>query len=43
MNNLWIYVSAARRWECHKSSTPAIRDYLRAVWQRAGCATAVEL
>lgn len=39
--SLWIYVQ--RRWECHKSSTPALRDELRAIWQRAGHATAVEL
>ncbi len=40
-NNLWISIRG--RWECHRSSSLEIRDYLRGVWRAAGHATAVEI
>lgn len=39
---LYIYLPQTRAWECHRSSTPAVRDELRAIWRSAGHATAVE-
>lgn len=39
---LYIYLHQTRAWERHESSTAAMRDCLRAIWQSAGHATAVE-
>jgi hypothetical protein len=40
---LHVYLPQVQRWECHKSSTPVMRDHLRAIWRAAGYATAVEM
>lgn len=38
---LYIYLHQTRAWGRHGSTTVEMRDYLRAIWQSAGHATAV--